>query len=210
MHSYSKLGLVCAAAAIFALTAWTQERTLPEGTTIKLLLLRQKSVQKELEIPADVSEKIHDFTHAQAEAAWKAKDLEDGKRTKAFEMLENQNKKFVAKILSEKQLKRLNQITMQFTSLHQLTKAEAVTKLKLTEAQQEKLKELHVKSHKDLKEIFAAKDAEGRSDKFAKHRKEIRASILAILTDEQKAQVREMVGEPFLGDIIFEEYKEKK
>jgi hypothetical protein len=43
-----------------------------------------------------------------------------------------------------------------------------------------------------------------------KLRGDTRNKIGAILTDEQKAKVRELVGEPFKGEILFEEDKSEK
>jgi hypothetical protein len=45
---------------------------------------------------------------------------------------------------------------------------------------------------------------------LAKLRAETRKKILAELTDEQKAKVREMVGAPFEGEIVFEEPESSK
>jgi len=191
--------------AVFGPTARPAEPELPKGTTVKLLLLRQKSVQKELDLGADLVKKIMEFTDAQSEAAGKAIKLGEAERKEAFEKLGKENGKFLADNLSEKQSKRLDQITMQFTALTQLTKPEMVKELKLSEEQVTKLKDLQSESRKALAELIESKEREGKSKKLAKLREDTRKKILDLLTDEQKKKVREIAGPPFEGEIVFEE-----
>ena len=88
MRTLWKWAVVLAVPAIWVAAAWSQEPALPEGTTVKLLLLRQKSVQKELDISADVAKKIMEFTNHQADGAEQAIALPEAQRKKAFEQLE--------------------------------------------------------------------------------------------------------------------------
>jgi Spy/CpxP family protein refolding chaperone len=189
--------------AIWVAATQAAEPVVPEGTTIKLLLLRQKSVQKELEVTPEEAKKIAEFTSAQSDAAHKARELGDGERKEAFVKLLKQNDEFLDKNLSAKQNKRLQQIMMQFTALHQLLKPEVAKELNLTDEQVTKLKDLQGPARKGLLEVFEAK--EGRTEKLAKLREDTRTKILAILTGEQKEKVREMAGPPFEGEIVFEE-----
>jgi hypothetical protein len=189
--------------AIWVSAARPAEEVVPHGTTVKLLLLRQKSVQKELDISADDAKKIMDFTNAQSEAARKASGLGEAERKEAFEKLAKENHDFLSKALSEKQSKRLNQITMQFAALTVLTRPEVAKDLNLTDEQVTKLKDMQTEARKALVDLLSTK--EGRTEKFAKLREDTRTKILAVLTDEQKTKVREMAGPPFEGEIVFEE-----
>jgi hypothetical protein len=191
--------------AVFGTTARPADEVVPEGTTVKLLLLRQKSVQKELELGADTVRKIMAFTEAQSEAARKAFDMGEAARKEAFEKLLQQNEKFLADNLTAKQAKRLDQIMMQFTALTQLTKPEMVRELKLSDEQVTKFKDLQGEARKALADLIQSKEREGKSEKLAKLREETRKKILAVLTDEQKTKVREIAGPPFEGEIVFEE-----
>jgi hypothetical protein len=191
--------------AVWAATAWSVETPVPEGTTVKLLLLRQKSVQKELELGADVIKKIAEFTAAQSEAAQKTASLGGAERKKEFEKLAKENDKFLTDTLAAKQSKRLDQITMQFTALHQLTKPEMVKELKLSDEQVKKFKDMQTEARKALVEVLEAPAGAGKNEKFAKLRVETSTKILAVLTDEQNKKVREMAGPPFEGEIVFEE-----
>jgi hypothetical protein len=71
MHTFMKWAVVLLVPAVFGVTAWSAEPAVPEGTTVKLLLLRQKSVQKELDLSPDAVKKILDFTNKQSEAVKK-------------------------------------------------------------------------------------------------------------------------------------------
>ena len=54
-----------------------------------------------------------------------------------------------------------------------------------------------------------SKERESRNEKLAKLREDTRDKVRAILTDEQKEKVRELLGEPFNGAIVFEEEESK-
>src|SRR5262249_22614013 len=210
MRTFMKWTVVLLVPVVFGTTARAADDVVPEGTTVKLLLLRQKSVQKELDLGDDVIQKIMAFTTAQSEAAGKAIKLGEAERKEAFVKLLKENDKFLADTLSEKQSKRLHQITMQFAALTYLTKPEMVKHLKLSDEQVKKVNDLQSESRKALVDLIQAQDRTGKSEKLAKLREETRTKILGVLTDEQKAKVREIAGPPFEGEIVFEELEESK
>src|SRR6516162_6447748 len=156
MRHFRKWVVVLVVPAVWAATAWSAETPVPEGTTVKLLLLRQKSVQKELELGADVIKKITEFTAAQSEAAQKTASLGEAERKKEFEKLAKENDKFLTDTLAAKQSKRLDQITMQFTALHQLTKPEMVKELNLSDEQVKKFKDMQIEARKALVAVLEA------------------------------------------------------
>jgi hypothetical protein len=210
MRTFMKWAVVLLASAAFGATARGQEGGVPEGTTVKLLLLRQKSVQKELGLSDDVVKKVMAFTNMQGEAAEKALGLGEAARKEAFVKLLQQNEKFLTDTLNAKQNQRLDQITMQFAALTELTKPAMIKELKLSDDQVNKFKALQVEARKALLNLIESKDAKGKTEKLAKLRDEVRTKILAVLTKEQEARVREMVGPPFMGEIVFEEAESSK
>jgi hypothetical protein len=209
MRTFWKWAVVLAIPAIWVEAAWPQERTLPSGNTVRLLLLRQKSVQKELGLSADVVKKIMAFTEKESEAAGKALKMAEGERKKALEKLGDLNKKFLAATLDEKQTTRLNQLYLQFTAPYQLTTPRAAKALKLTKDQQKKFKDLYKEHLKEMKEILFGKDTKDRAAKFMELRQKERTMILSILTTKQKEEVKKAVGAPFKGKIVFEEHSSK-
>jgi hypothetical protein len=98
---------------------------------------------------------------------------------------------------------------MQFTALTHLTSPELAKELNLSDEQVQKFKGLQNEARKELVALLSAQDREGRNEKFAKLREDTRTKILVVLTDEQKAKVKEMVGPPFEGEIVFEEEEDK-
>ena len=196
------------ALAVPAGLAAQEEKTAPiapETTTAQLLLLRQKSVQKELKLTDDDVKKIMEFTNKESGEYGKALRLAEKDRTAKFNELERANKQFLEDNLSAGQRKRLEQITLQVTGLYQLGRPEVVKALNLTEEQQTKFEEMQKEARKALEEIITATERAGKSEKLSKLREETSKKIMAVLTDEQKAKVREIVGEPFKGEIVFEE-----
>ncbi len=91
------------------------------------------------------------------------------------------------------------------TGVRQLTRPEFAKALNLTEEQQQKFKDLAKEVGKEFDEIAGAKDREGKNEKLAKLREQVYTKIGDLLTDEQKAKAREIVGEPFKGELTFEE-----
>ena len=210
MRTFMRWAVALLVVAVCGATARPAEPDVPEGTVVKLLLLRQKSVQKELDLGADVVKKITDFTDAQSAAAGKALGMPEAARKAAFEKLAQANDKFLTDTLNAKQSKRLDQIEMQFTALTHLTKPEMAKELKLTDDQVRKFKDMQTEARKALADLIDAKDRTGKTEKFAKLREEARTRILAILTDEQKTKMREISGPPFEGEIVFEEREASK
>jgi Spy/CpxP family protein refolding chaperone len=204
MRTFWKSALVLAVGAVWVAPARAgEDEAVPSATTMDLLLLRQKSVQQELKIAPALAKKIIEFTNMEHAAALKAMKLGEKQRKKKFEELRDKNRKFLQDNLSEAQRKRLRQIRLQVTGLHQLTQPEAAKALKLTAAQQDKFKKLHKEARKKVAEILEGKT--GKNEKLAKLRAAIDKQIKAILTDEQKKKAREIVGEPFTGELLFEE-----
>ena len=190
--------------------AQSADRHVPEGTTIELLLLRQKSVQQELKLSPELVEKVVEFTNKQHEAFRVALRLSDEERKQKLKEFDKQNKQFLTDNLTPEQRQRLVQIMLQVTGLHELNRPDVAKALNLTEEQQQKFKELQKEHRKQLVEIFQSREREGRNEKLAKLREDTRNKVQAILTDEQKEKVRELVGEPFKGAILFEEDESEK
>jgi hypothetical protein len=198
--------VLAVALAVPALCAADQpaERAAPTPTTVNLMLLRQKSVQSDLKIDAELGKKIVDFTNKEFEAWKEAQNLGEADRERKIQELRSANEKFLADNLSEAQRKRLDQIRWQVTGLQQLNTPEVAKLLNLTAEQQTKFKELRDEARTQLEQIFDPKNRESRTEMLKKFREETDKKVEAVLTDEQKAKAREMVGEPFNGELSFE------
>jgi hypothetical protein len=208
MRTFWKWALVLAVPAVWVAAARSAELAVPEGTTVKLILLRQKSVQKELNLSADAVKKIMEFTKKEFQEAVKALELSKEQRQKKYEALRKANRKFLTDNLKPVQLKRLDQIALQFTGLMLITRPAVAKELSLTQDQVRKFKQLQREALKELGELLD-KDSEGRTEAFAKHREETRKKVMDLLTVKQRVKVRLMVGKPFKGEIVFEKAESK-
>jgi hypothetical protein len=94
---------------------------------------------------------------------------------------------------------------MQVTGLQQLTRPEVARALKLTDEQQQKFRGMQKEAAKQVEELLYGKNVPGRNEKLAKLREQIDRQIEAVLTDEQKALARELVGERFRGELVIED-----
>jgi Spy/CpxP family protein refolding chaperone len=197
--------LVFAVLAVWVAPARPGEEIVPVGTTVQLLLLRQKSVQKELKLTAATIKKILDFTNEESEAYKKALKLKEKQRETTIEGLEKKNRKFLEDNLTEAQRKRLRQITLQVSGLQQLTRPDVARVLSLTKEQRNQFAKMRKEARKKLAEILNAKKGTERAKKLAMLREEIDKKIGEVLTDKQKEKVKELVGERFKGELVLED-----
>jgi hypothetical protein len=196
--------------AVWAAAACPAEPHFPSGTVAKLILLRQKSVQKELGLSPEVVRKIQEFTMKQFDAAEKAMKLAGEERTNRFKQLLKEDKEFVAATLTPEQAKRLDQITMQFTGLRHLVRKKVIKSLNLTPDQVSKLKKLRQETVQKLRKAMEPTSKEQRRENFTKLHKATRKKVAAILTPAQKAKVKAMIGKVFDGEIEFGEAEPPK
>ncbi len=197
--------MVLAVPVFFVPAALAADQIDPEGATVQLMLLRQKSVQEELKIAPELAKKIHDFTGMEHEEFLKAITLAKVDEAKKLRELAAANEKFLIDNLSATQRKRLAQITMQVTGLRQLMRPEIAKALELTEEQKEKVKSMHEEAAKAYRAIIDAEGNENRNEKLAALRAATHEKVAALLTEKQKEIAKEMVGERFKGAILIEE-----
>jgi len=204
--------LTFAAALTMAVTAEAQG---PRGRGLGMMggggymLLGNKSVQQELKLSDEQAEKATKLINdVQAKTREKMEGLsQEERREKGREIFEaaNEEAKSGAKdILKPEQTARLDQISLQARGLQAFTDSKIQEKLKLTDDQKSKLKDIEEDVRSQSRELFQGfqNDREGTMQKFAALRKESLGKAVALLTDEQKATWKEMTGEPF--EVKFE------
>jgi hypothetical protein len=181
------------------------EPLIPEGPTIHLILLRQKSVQEDLKLSPDVVKKIMEFTKKEHEAFRNALTLGEKDREAKIEELDKANQKFLEDNLSAAQRKRLDQIHMHVLGLRQLMRPEIAKVLELTPEQQDKVKAMQKDAAKEFEGVLEIKNREARHEKLAKLRADIDKKVEALLTDKQIEKAKVLLGEPFKGAIVIED-----
>jgi Spy/CpxP family protein refolding chaperone len=211
MRTFSQWALVLAVPAIWVGTSWAAEeeaQMVPEGTTIQLILLRQKSVRQDLGLTPDHTSKIFEFTAKQYDAAREAVKLGQDERRQKFEALKQENEQFLKENLTPEQRKRLDQITLQVVGLLWVAQPEIARELNLTDEQRQKAKELREQTRKEARDLFRSSDRQERREKYAKLRQETRRKLHELLTENQRAKWKELVGRPFQGPVEYEEAEE--
>ncbi len=183
-------------------------------------LVNSKTVQKELKVTDEQATKLKEwakeFGAKQREKMQEAmKDLPMGPERfqKLGELMAESNKeahKELGTILKEDQVKRLKQIEVQMAGMMAFAmNADVKDALKLTEEQQEKIREAQMASfqeRRDLAEEYGVKGFGGRPQdpdkakeydkKLAAIDKDVMDKALAVLTDDQKKKYKELTGEP--------------
>jgi len=140
------------------------------GMTDPVLLLRNESVKKELDITTEQSEKIPTAV---------AKALKE--------------------VLSDKQYKRLRQIELQQLGNAAFKQADVKTELKLTDSQLKNIDAVLEESRKEIAELQkdAAGDFKGMREKMTNLRKDTKEKVRNVLTADQRKSYDAMLGEEF-------------
>lgn len=211
MRTFRHWALVLAVPALWVGTSSAAEeeaQSVPEGATIQLILLRQKSVRQDLGLTPEHTRKIFEFTAKQYDAGREAVKLGQDERRKKFEALKQENEQFLKENLTPEQRKRLDQITLQVVGLLWLSHPDIARELNLTDEQRQKAKELREQTRKEARDLFRSSDRQERRAKYAKLHEETHKKLHELLTEDQRAKWKELVGRPFKGPIEFEEAQE--
>jgi hypothetical protein len=220
MHKYRKWILAVAAVGVWSAPAWPADKSVPpkedEGKqqemvphrgAVRLMLLRQKSVQDDLKINSDTARKIHDFASEEWKKAQAIHALPANQQEAKYEELTKENNHFIQGNLTEEQRKRLNQIGMQLAGLLWVTHPEVAKELHLTEQQKARAEEQLRLAHHEMQEILRSSKDDVPEDKVKEERRINRKRLMDILTDEQKTKWKEMCGAKFTGELRFERPK---
>jgi hypothetical protein len=213
MRTFWKWALVLAVPVAWAPTARPADeparrpgaRMVAEEEALELMLLRQKSVREELKIPREDTARIFEFTAKQYEEAQKAHELPEDQRRARFDKLVREDEEFLARHLTPEQRKRLEQISMQLAGLMWVTRPAIARELNLSDEQKQKCRECQKEARDKVMEVIHAENKEGRKEKLAELHKANHDKLMNLLTDQQKAKWKELAGEPFKGEVIFEE-----
>lgn len=106
-----------------------------------------------------------------------------------------QAREAVAKVLKPEQLERLDQILLQSRGVSALTESEVAGKLKLTDDQSAKLRQLSDERGQAVRAAMQAGD--GAREKITALMAESEKQALEVLTAEQREQFAAMKGKPF-------------
>ncbi|MBI1756687.1 MAG: hypothetical protein HY248_06820 [Fimbriimonas ginsengisoli] len=175
-------------------------------------LLARKDVQKELAISDDVVSKIEAIRDKLREDMQELRSSAGGNGPPNFEAMRPQIEKLTGEarkqieaLLTADQIKRLKELGMQRAGMMAAMRPETQKDLSLTDEQKASLKALQQKQREAMQAI-RERMQNGEIDRdqmrplFEKNRDIMLAEIGKILTDEQKAKLKDMAGKPFTFD----------
>jgi len=171
------------------------------------MLLTNKSVQEELKLSDEQEKKVEaavsDVREKHREDFTKLRDASASDRAERWAELrrkvDEETREATRGVLQPEQIRRLRQIRMQARGADALASPRLQEALDLTSEQKSKIHEINEDAHEDAREIFrdAGDDRAGAMKKLQDLHKETLEHASAVLTDKQKAQWKEMTGEPF-------------
>jgi hypothetical protein len=188
------------------------------GGTTFAALAGNESVQKELDVNAELKEKLNslrDDINAARQKEYQSagintqnfQNLTQEQRQKMNQIGNKLNEEFDPKVkalLSADQLKRLKQIHLQVALQNQgpgaMNAAEVASDLKLSDEQRQKLNALNMEYAQKQRELFAGGfNAEANT----KLREERMAKSMEVLTDDQKEKLTALKGKAFDASQLF-------
>ena len=170
-------------------------------------LLAAESVQKELALTNDQItslEKIREEEHTNHPFRRGFAGKSQGDIQKLLDKHAQSTRERVTKVLTAKQLARLNEINLQVVGINALTFDEVAQRLKLTPEQRAKLKQLGDQSRRQMTHLHetnrsrsgsaAQKEYKQKVDAATAERKE---QFTAVLTDDQRMKFEQLQGSKF-------------
>ncbi len=174
----------------------------------RFMVFREKA-QDELKLTGQQRNKLderRDATLQEMQQTFeKAQDVKPEDRPKTIgeyrQKADQKLEAFLKETLKEDQLKRLRQLIFQQEGLVAVGQPDVAKELNFTDDQRKQfmtvMQDLHKKVEPLLKQAQEGGDPQEIGPKIMKLRKEQEGQLEAVLTDAQKKQWKEMIGEPF-------------
>lgn len=229
MRGIVRVSLAMALVAIIAAPGWAQQRKGqgqgrgqgPGGFGMGgrgggAMLLANPGVQKELKLTEEQTGKVQTFSREQQESMRDRfsglRDASAEERREIMAKWEAETKKSIAAILKPEQVKRFEQIQLQNSGIAAFSDEKVVAALKLTDDQKAKMGDLTTTMMTEMRELGGGPGGGGggggggfNPEAMQKRTELTKATFgkaVALLTDDQKAAWKELVGEPY--EVKFE------
>ena len=172
-------------------------------------LLTSESVQKELTLTDEQKaslQKLRDDCAAAGQAFFESfMGQPQDEIQKRMEERAKDSRNKISKILTPKQMERLDEINIQISGVVALNYEDVAEKLALTVDQRQKLKNLGEESRRQLTDMFSTSNGQPpdkqKRQELQQKQKDIKSqrkeNAMALLTDEQKSKFEQLQGEKF-------------
>jgi hypothetical protein len=175
------------------------------GFGVGYLLLTEPGVQKELGLSEEQVAKVHVFTAEQRAATQEMRGASVLEKRDAFRRVVHDGDAFVEALLRPEQAVRLRQILRQQSGLLALHDPEVAAALKLGDAQRAEVRHIEEDSRKAFQDLFRQyKGDRAQAPRAGQDvRRRSNERLVELFTPEQRAKWKELVGEPFTGELRF-------
>jgi eukaryotic-like serine/threonine-protein kinase len=177
-------------------------------------LLGQISVREHLEITPGQIESIDTFAERRRGAfrdfrSYRNKSREEMRTM--FEQRVRETQQELSKLLEPEQLRRLNQISLQLRGTLAFSSPDVAAKIGLTDSQIAAIKKIHKDAYHALKNRYRGpnQDRQSREQSREFFKQSLRSTndkLLSILSADQMVAWRNLAGEPFNGELRFDEH----
>jgi Spy/CpxP family protein refolding chaperone len=173
----------------------------PMGGPPPLFLLQQKDVQKELKLTSDQTTKVKEAYDKQKQEAQALRELQGDARQERVRELMRADQKTMHEILQPDQQKRLRQIMLQEQGAPAFAHPRVARELNISDDQEQKIEDLLDAAGRKMHSLYRGGQETASRQQAEDLDKQTTTSILDVLTPEQKMKWKQLVGEPFHGEI---------
>jgi Spy/CpxP family protein refolding chaperone len=168
-----------------------------------LLLLNRKAVREDLKLTDEQAQRVHEALIKQITAFVDASDVPREERAARLTALRQESAQAAAGILTPEQAARFKQIRLQVQGARAFFVPETAQALSISAEQQQKMRAIVTAAHQEMARVFAEHQAmpEEVHKALAEMGQRTRTQVMEVLTETQKAQWKEMTGEPIRGDL---------
>ncbi len=211
MNAFRKLVFAFSVTVLLASPALAQQRQGGfrggRGMGGGLFLLMNPSVQKELDLKEEQVEKVRttlqEIREKHGDEMRSLQDLQGDERREKMQSIlatmEKESKEGLAKVLTEEQSKRYEQIVLQQRGIEALTDPVVQKALSLNDDQTQKIDQIQQDLMEKSRELLQGAQGNFREvmPKVMAARREAFTKAADVLTAEQKETWKKMIGEPF-------------
>jgi Spy/CpxP family protein refolding chaperone len=173
----------------------------PMGGPPPLFLLQQKDVQKDLKLTSDQLGKVKEAYDKQKQDAQALRELQGDARQERVRELMRADQKTMHEILQPDQQKRLRQIMLQEQGAPAFAHPRVTRELNISDDQEQKIEDLLDTAGRKMHSLYRNGQESSARQQAEDLDKQTTTSILDVLTPEQRMKWKQLVGEPFHGEI---------
>ncbi len=173
----------------------------PMGGPPPLFLLQQKDVQKDLKLTSDQISKVKEAFDKQKQESQALRELQGDARQERVRELMRTDQKTMHEILQPDQQKRLRQIMLQEQGAPAFAHPRVARELNISDEQEQKIEDLLDNAGRKMHSLYRGGQESSSRQQAEDLDKQTTTSILDVLTPEQRMKWKQMIGEPFHGEI---------